>query len=100
MEYLSNDFDKDEWELVNFEDIQKADRIAYYTKHFKYQNGKEQTPKFVKGGFCSFVEPEYIGLVNIPAHARWSIQKTNVLYFYRKKKRENKNPKKYYKNKT
>lgn len=100
MEYLTEDFNKDDWELVNFDEIQKADRIAYFTKNFKYQNGKEQKAKFVKGGFCSFVETEYIGLVNIPARARWSIQKENVEYFYRKKKRENKNPKKYYKNKV
>jgi len=90
MEHLAKDYKKDEWELINFEDIKKGDRIAYFRKAMTYQTGKEVPEKFVKGAWVSFNDNnKFIGMSNKGAGKNFSVQKDNVLYFYKKKKIEN-----------
>lgn len=75
---------KDNFELIDFDDIQKGQYISYYRKaNTKYNDGKEQTQaKFMRGGYCSFVnsDKKFIGLMNFGR--QWSVQDYNVEYWY------------------
>jgi len=89
MEYLAKTLNKDEWELIDFDDIKKGDRIAYYRKKMKYQDGKEVDEKFIKGAWCAFNDNgKFIGLSNHGANRNFSVQKDNVLHFYKKKEKK------------
>lgn len=94
MEFLKDGLNASEWEIVTFEDINKADYIAYYSKPLEYQNsdvsGKKQKVTenvFRMGGFVGAKIDEesgkrFIMLVN-PFGCKFSVQDRNVMYYYR-----------------
>jgi hypothetical protein len=84
MEYLKG-FDKDEWELVEFDEIKKGDYIMYYTKKMTYQDGQKKKESLRRGGYVSFInnDEKFIGIINYGR--KWSVQNYNVEYYYKSK---------------
>jgi hypothetical protein len=93
MEYVPEDIKPETIEIIEWDSIQKGDYIMFYNKRFKYMKkdpaSEEERivePKFNRGGFVAEkIESElgeFLMMVN-PYGCKWSVQRSNVKYFYK-----------------
>ncbi len=88
MEFLTEDLKG--FSIIEPKDIQKGDRIAYYTKAQSWKNGKQNEEKLVKGGFIGTINLEdgFLTMFNPTNKFKWSVQFDNVQYFYKQYKKQ------------